>query len=212
MTHVTNGDPQNRWKNEIFSKSSNGPIWEVWFSETTHTNSFGTLFRSFGTFFISWGWLRTVVGKEKGKTEFKEYDGQRIASKSKFHHFPFAFLSFSLQRTTHKQESEKLRMGQQKAKKLFELQLHIYNFQSGQQLCNARPRWNETLPTLKFAAGFWVFEKLVSTSRLWFLQWIQVCWINLISPWSKHRIFTIAAIQISPEFHKNSNFGTIRLQ
>ena len=68
------------------------------------------------------------MGKEKGKTEFKEYDGQRIASKSKFHHFPFAFLSFSLQRTTHKQESEKLRMGRQKAKNLFELRIHIYNF------------------------------------------------------------------------------------
>ena len=52
---TTNGDPQNRWKNEIFSKSSNGPIWEVWFSETTHTNSFGTLFRSFGTFLFLGG-------------------------------------------------------------------------------------------------------------------------------------------------------------
>ena len=80
-------------------------------------NWFNGSFRPFGTFFISWGWLRTVVGKEKGKTEFKEYDGQRIASKSKFHHFSFAFLSFSLQRTTHKQESEKLRMGATKSQK-----------------------------------------------------------------------------------------------
>ena len=158
MTHVTNGDPQNRWKNEIFSKSSNGPIWEVWFSETTHTNSFGTLFRSFGTFFISWGWLRTVVGKEKGKTEFKEYDGQRIASKSKFHHFPFAFLSFSLQRTTHKQESEKLRMGQQKAKKLFELQLHIYNFpiRATTAQCKAKVKRNIANPQVcSWFLSFW---------------------------------------------------------
>ena len=36
-------------------------IWDVWFSETTHTYIFGTLFRSFGPFFIFGGWLRTVV-------------------------------------------------------------------------------------------------------------------------------------------------------
>ena len=33
-----------KWKRWFFSKSPNGPIWEVWFSETTHTNIFGTLF------------------------------------------------------------------------------------------------------------------------------------------------------------------------
>ena len=37
------------------SKSLNGPIWEVRFSETTHTNIFGTLFRSFGTFLFLGG-------------------------------------------------------------------------------------------------------------------------------------------------------------
>ena len=72
-----------------FSKTPNGPIWALWFSKITNTNTFGTLFGSFGTFFISGGWLRTVVEwvltKQKASTTFDPADqsGEMTAIKSK---------------------------------------------------------------------------------------------------------------------------------